>query len=150
MNSQRILIATDLSENCLKTMQRLKNSPILEDKEIHFLHIFETIYYNFDLSTIVYPNNDEKPGIEKNVLETLTVLKNKILPLGHQHQTYLKCFFELESKEAVVKYAKEIGPEMMVVATEGKKGIPGLFHSSFAQYMCKHAPCDLLVLRPLL
>lgn len=146
----KILVTTDLSADCLTTMRRLKGSPLLDDKEIHLLHVFETIYYNFDLSTIIYPRADEKPKIEENVMDTLIALKNHITPLGHKPQVVLKCLFELEAKETIVKYAKEIGAELLVVATQGKKGIPGLFHSSFAQYMCKHAPCDLMVLRPLL
>lgn len=128
----------------------MKDSPLLDNKEIHIVHVFETIYYNFDLSTIIYPRADDKPQIEENVMESLIALKNFITPIGHKPNTVLKCLFELEAKETIVKYIKDIGADHLVIATQGKKGIPGFFHSSFAQYMCKHAPCDLIVLRPLL
>lgn len=144
---KKLVVAVDISKDSFKKIEQIKEKMNLENYDVHLIHVFETVYYHFDLSAIVYPREDEIPEIENKINAELIHLKNKILPHPYKNHFVSKCFFDVDAKEKVVNYLKEVGAETLVVATRGKKGLEGVFDSSFAQYMCKHAPCSVLVLR---
>ncbi len=61
---------------------------------------------------------------------------------------HFEIFCDASPADKMVEYAKGIDVNMIVVATRNKRGIAGLFTSSFADRMLALSPCDILVLRP--
>ena len=58
-----------------------------------------------------------------------------------------KCMLVSFPKESLANYARDNQIDTMVIGTRGKHGISGLFSSSFAEYMIRHASCELRIIR---
>lgn len=146
---KKIVIAVDFNKDSLNTLHSLHKMPgILGNAEIHFVHVFEIIVYSFDLTSRAWPLPDEQAKIETEVVAKLTKLAEEIIPKSLTNKVVVKCLFDVSAKETFCEYTKKEHAGMAVVATRGKKGIPGLFDSSFAQYLCKYSPASVFVLRP--
>lgn len=146
---KRVAVAVDFDKGSLHTLHSLhKMLPILGDAEIHFVHVFEIVVYSFDLTSRVWPLPEEQKKIEIDVIARLTKLAEEILPKNNPHKVVVKCIFDIDPKVVFCDYVKDNHIGMAVVATRGKRGIPGLFDSSFAQYLCKYSPASIFVLRP--
>lgn len=61
---------------------------------------------------------------------------------------YFQVTKDFHPEEEVIEFLKNVNATLIVVATRGKHGFEGLFHSSFTDYMVKFAPCDVFVVRP--
>lgn len=145
----KVVIAVDFNKDTIHTLQSLhKMLPVLGNAEIHFVHVFEIIVYSFDLTSRVWPLPEEQSKVEADVLSRLAKLAEEIMPKGATNKLVYKCLFDMSAKERFCEYTKQEHAGMAVVATRGKKGIQGLFDSSFAQYLCKYSPASIFVLRP--
>jgi|1185.fasta_scaffold616892_1 universal stress protein A len=50
--------------------------------------------------------------------------------------------------ETIVEYAKQTRMDVIVVGTHGRGAIAHFFMGSVAEYVARHAPCPVLVVRP--
>lgn len=148
MQPKKIVIAVNLDQKDQKPLERLKNTPWFENTEVHFVYVLECAYYGVGLTAYYYPPTSEFPRIKKEVTQHLTKLSRKIFPHTGEQKIVVKCLFEQDAKESFCQYAKSVKADMVIVATRGKKGIKGFFDSSFARYLSKYSPADLLILRP--
>jgi nucleotide-binding universal stress UspA family protein len=148
MQPKKIVIAVNLDQKDQKPLDKLKNTPWMENAEVHFVYILECAYYGAGFTPYYYPPESEFPRIKKDVLQALNKLSRRIFPHTGQPKIVVKCLFEQDAKESFCKYAKSVKADMVIVATRGKKGIKGFFDSSFARYLSKYSPADLLILRP--
>ena len=145
----KVVVAVNFNKDTLETLHTLKKmNNILGEAEIHFVHVFEVMVYSFDLTSRIWPDEGEQAKIKHDVESRLCKLTEEILPKGHNHKIVIECFFDVNPKEKLCDYIKDIHASMAIVATRGKKGIQGFFDSSFAQYLCKFSPASVLVLRP--
>ena len=145
----KVVIAVDFNKDSLSTLHTLKKmNNFLGSAEVHFVHVFEVVVYSFDLTSRVWPTEDEQAKIEADVISRLNKLTEEVLPKDHGNKIVVKCLFDINPKEKICDYVKDTHASMVVVATRGKKGIQGFFDSSFAQYLCKFSPASIFVLRP--
>lgn len=143
---KNIVVCVDLNEDSLKTLEALKKKFDLSDAKVHFIHVFEIHINSIEFMPVVYPTPEQYPEIEKSVLSIITSLSGKMNLKAEQIEK--RCFFDYSKEERINKYLKEVKAEAVVLATRGKHGIEGFFASSLADFMCKYAPCDVLVMRP--
>ncbi len=148
MQPKKIVIAVNLDQKDQKPLDKLKNTPWLKNTEIHFVYVLECVYYGMGSTPFYYPPESEFPRLRKDVNQSLTKLSRKLFPHTGEQKIVIKCLFETDAKESFCKYAKSVKADMVIVATRGKKGIKGFFDSSFARYLSKYSPADLLILRP--
>ena len=140
------VICTTLEEESLNTLKKLKNDIELKNARIHIITIVEKQIYTVELAAYIYPVENQYPAIESSAL---TILNSLASDLGvNQDQVTCKCFFEYDREKKVKEYINEVNADLVVVATRGKHGVEGFFSSSFADFLCKFSPCDVLVMRP--
>jgi nucleotide-binding universal stress UspA family protein len=145
----RIAVAVTMDPEMLKSLKTLGQYDFIQGAEVHLVNVFETVNmsHSGNLPAGVYPSNDAFPVIEQGILEQLEKVKQSILP-AHSGKVVLKGIFGFDAKTKFTEYAANINADMVVVATRGKRGIEGLFDSSFAQYLSKYSPASVFILRP--
>jgi nucleotide-binding universal stress UspA family protein len=148
MNPKKVVIAVSLNKQDQKPLEKIKESAWLEGAEVHLVHIVETVAYGSEMSPFFFPQESEQPKIRKEVLKELEKLSRRLFPHTGKPKVVTKCLIDFDGKSTFCDYSKKVKADLLIVATRGKKGIKGFFDSSFARYLSKYAPADLLVLRP--
>jgi nucleotide-binding universal stress UspA family protein len=115
--------------------------------ELHLVHGFQTQVYTDAFYFTSYPSEDQYPEVEKSVEEVLTLVENGTLFSEQKPKVVKKCLISGSPKQDLAEYAQNQKINEMMIGTRGKHGIEGLFSSSFAEYMVRHAPCELIIYR---
>lgn len=143
--SSKVVIAVAMKDESIEQLKKLKGSPLLKNADIHLVHVFKSEVFVNELSPYFYPDPEQQKEIKQTVLKILEGLGDELVN-GGELSYYVD--FHNDPKEKMVEYIASEKPDCLVVATKGKKGLEGLFNSSFAEYMNRHSPCDLYILRP--
>ena len=140
------VLCTTLDSECINTLKRVKHELDFKHTMVHIVTVIKLNIYHIDLSPYIYPTEIQYANLENKAVEMMKELGNA-LGISEEKIIY-KCFFEYKEKEIIKTYLDEISADLVVLATRGKYGIPGLFSSSLADFLCKFSPCDVLVMRP--
>lgn len=149
MRIQRIVIALPLEDDLLSPFYEWgRNFDFSEVESIHFVHVVKKNITPLEFGLIETPDEgtyqDMIPALEKFMHQE----SKKILPQEFKGQVTLQLTKDFQPEEEMIDILKERKATLVVVATRGKHGFEGLFHSSFTDYMVKFAPCDVFVVRP--
>jgi nucleotide-binding universal stress UspA family protein len=146
LNMKNYVLCTTLDNECLNTLKKISHEVDLKNAIVHIVTVVKLNIYQIDLSPYIYPTEIQYANLEMKAIDIMKKLGDS-LNIDSSKIIY-KCFFEYKKKEIIKKYLEEVNADLVVVATRGKYGIPGLFSSSFADFLCKFSPCDILVMRP--
>lgn len=139
----KITIAMPLNEKIQYDLVKAMNGFNLLDSgsEIHFVHIYE--FDNYPYLSSRYPDDAQQNEITKHLTEKIQNLFNE-LPVNN-----IKVHIEYHenSKEGMIRYLTRHKIDTVLTFTREKHGILNFFHSSFTDYLIKHAPCNVFVLR---
>lgn len=149
MRPQRIVIALPLEEPLLTSLYQWgKNFDFSHVESVHFIHVVKKNITPLEFGLIETPDEgtfqDMAPALERFVQEEA----KKILPPNFPGKVSMQLTKDFDPQEEVIDILKDRMATLIVVATRGKHGLDGLFHSSFTDYMIKYAPCDVFVVRP--
>ncbi len=141
---KKIVLFLSLDEELMNQSKNITKHLNLDEAEIHLFHCHKVQVYMNELSVYSYPTSDQYPEMEK---ATNSVLEQFAKEAGFKNY---KCHtvFDSDPKDRAVKYLEDIKGGLAVVATKGASGFEGLFESSFASYLKKFSPADILILRP--
>lgn len=131
----------DVAQNAL--MEKLKSIPWIKEMDLEFVHIFKEETYPYVMPPTLYPAQEQKIEIKKSLIEIFDNL-SKDIPAKSKTS---RCLFHTNPKEGMLEYIKESDIDLVICQTRVKRGIRDYFHSSFTEYMIKHAPCDVLTVR---
>ncbi len=140
------VLCVQLDNECPAILNRLKGDIELRHSRIHLVSVVEIKVYSSEFATFTYPVESQYKEIEEAALRTLTNLQH-VLGLVDS-QVVKKCFFDFDPQTKIKHYLNEVDAQLVVTASRGKHGIEGLFSSSFSDFLIKHSPCDVLVMRP--
>lgn len=145
---KKVMLCIDLNDESFNLMKDKVSSLNLEKgDELHLVHGFQLQVYSDTFFVSSFPQKDQYEPIEQSVHEALKGLEDLINKNYDGVSVHKKCMFTTSPKNGLVKYAEENSIEEMVIGTRGKHGIEGLFSSSFAEFMIRHAPCELRIFR---
>lgn len=109
---------------------------------------------------IVLVRVDETYEPPPGVFVSATVLP-EVLSLGvgeylQQHEMRLRqagirassAVLEGRIADAIVRHAREVGADVIVMCTHGRTGLQRILLGSVAEYVAKHAPCPVMLVRP--
>lgn len=149
MRPQRIVIAIPLEESLLEPLYEWgRKFDFSHVESVHFLHVVKKNITPLEFGLVESPDDatykDMVPTIEKFLKDEA----KKILPSDMKAPVHFQVTKDFHPEEEVIDILKNVGASLIVVATRGKHGFDGLFHSSFTDYMVKFAPCDVFVVRP--
>jgi len=141
---KKIVLFSQLEEDSLNQLKKIKKHMNVADFEFHLVHCHKSQVYMNELSLYSYPTQEQFGDLRKATDNILTQFANELGLVEFQVHSFL----DDNPKMRCTTFLEDIDADLCVVATRGKKGIEGVFESSFANQMNKYAPCDVLVLRP--
>ena len=147
MKSKKIIVAVSMEPATQRPLQKLREFNFLPDCEIQLIHVAPLILSvsGTELSIQTSPSEEERPKLEKNILNKLSELEHLIFP---NHQNVIsKVLFDSNEKAAFNDYVAVEKADFVVIATRGKHGHLNFFDSSFAQHQLNHSPANVIILR---
>ena len=148
MKLRKIIIAMPTEEEFMPSISRWGQEFNWTKCEVHFVHVIRKNYEVSEMSIAEYPNSEMLKKAKEANLEFFKIKAREILPDKALDNAHFEIFSDASPADKMVEYAKEIDANMIVVASRKKRGLTGLFTSSFADRMLALSPCDILVLRP--
>ena len=145
MFPQKVVIAVDTAIPA-EVLMPIKKMDWLKDSEIQFVHVFKILNYGDGLSfNVAFPFQQDRAELSEAVIQKLKEYAELCLPYGYLGKVLCQCLFDENPKEKLVQYLHDQQIDLVIVATRERKG---LFESSFASYLNRHAPCSVLIIRP--
>jgi nucleotide-binding universal stress UspA family protein len=141
---KKIVLFSQLEESSLNQLTKIKKHMNVADFEFHLVYCHKIQVFMNELSLYSYPGEEEFVEMKKATDNILTQFANELGLVNFQVHTFL----DADPKQRCTTFLEDVDADLCVVATRGKKGLEGVFESSFANQMNKYAPCDVLVLRP--
>jgi nucleotide-binding universal stress UspA family protein len=143
MELKKILWATDLSENAAAALPYVSMLSRLHGSEVHLIYVLEAVghfgtwYGDYD------PSDAERlQALEKEKAETALddVCRTHLegCPLYVRHTAVG------EPADQILKYAKETKPDLLVLATRGRRGRFAM--GSVAERVVRHAPVPVMTI----
>ncbi len=117
----------------------------LDSKNLTFLHVFKEVRYPYIIPPYIYPTEKEREGIKEtveNLMRSMVEAK-----FGSASNCDFICLFGENPKEEAANFLKQKSFNSVICATKEKGNLEKIFISSFTEYMVKHSPSDVLVLR---
>ena len=116
----------------------MKNRKIIiamPTEEVHFVHVVTKNYEVSEMSIVEFPDSTTLDKLKESNLEYLKKKAREILPDRALENAHFEIFCGASPADKMVRYAKKIDANMIVVATRNKRGLAGLFTSSFTDRM---------------
>ena len=136
----RILVATDGSEKNKAAVEEALRIGRASGSPVHAVYVA-------DISTLESASGDVVIGdtwdlVQREAADTLARVRERAG--GVQLETGI-----LEGKPAaeIVRYAREKEIDLIVIGTQGKRGIERLLLGSVAENIIRNAPCKVLVVK---
>jgi nucleotide-binding universal stress UspA family protein len=145
---KKLLVCVNLKEESLNLIKKNLDNILSQNvSEIHFVHAFELQIYTDAFYFTTYPTKEQYQSVEESVKKVLSDLVAIFKAKAPKIVFHTNCLMTSTPKEEIVEYAKNQSIDEMIVGTRGLHGLQGLFSSSFAEHMVRHAPCTLKILR---
>jgi universal stress protein A len=130
-----VLVAFDFGETSRKALMYGQNLTRAFGGRLHVLHVADVIATT---ASQFYPDHPGDP--ELLAMKQL----RELLPRGSAE---LAVRVSRTPGGAIVKHAEAIGADVIIVGTHGREGVSRLLMGSVAEYVVRHAPCPVLVVR---
>ncbi len=141
---KNVFVCLPMDENAQNEIAaRLQRADWLKDSKVSFVHVFKEENYPYMVPPTIYPTEEQKVEIKKTIEEIFNNLLEKVPAKSKE----ALCLFHPNPKEGMVEYIKKKSPDTVISFTKEKHGLRDYFHSSFTEYLIKHAPCDVLTIR---
>jgi nucleotide-binding universal stress UspA family protein len=148
MPSKKIIIAMPSEDELLKSFFSWGKNFDWLNVEPHFVHVIRKDYMVNEVSIIELPDQKTVEEIKVILLQFMKNKAQEIVPAEVMERAKFEILLDSSPADRVAKYGLDIGAQTIVVGTRQKKGILGIFTSSFAERLLAVSACDLLVLRP--
>lgn len=149
MRPQRIVIALPLEESLLGPLHDWgKNFDFSHVETVTFVHIVKKNITPLEFGLIESPDDSTYQDMVPALNTFLHEEAKKIIPSEFKGKIFFEVTKDFHPEEELIDILKKVKATLIVVATRGKHGLDGFFHSSFTDYMIKFAPCDVFVVRP--
>ncbi len=149
MRSQRIVIALPLEDQLLNPLHEWgKNFDFSHVDSVLFVHVVKKNITPLEFGLVESPDDNTYEEMVPTISRFLKDEARRILPSDFSGSIDYQVTKDFSPEEEIIDLLKRENATLVVVATRGKHGFEGLFHSSFTDYMVKFAPCDVFVVRP--
>lgn len=146
MTPRRILAATDFSECSKDAIESAARLAECFSAELFLLHVFEPPFYTVEgMDARIHPEVDRwvRDLREKESKK----LEGEVEPMkrrGINVHPYLK---EGSPLDEIVNVAQEVGADLVVLGTHGRRGVDRFVMGSVAERVTRKAPCSVLIVR---
>lgn len=145
---KKIGICVDLTDpSVTKIKEKLKALSFVDVQKIYLIHAFQRQIYVDNFFFTQFPFKEQIKEVEKSVLGILTDIESVLNESSQRIELEKKCLLSDYPKKDIADYVEEQKIDQLIIATRKKDGIGGIFSSSFAEYMLRHASSELLIIR---
>jgi nucleotide-binding universal stress UspA family protein len=149
MRPQRIVIALPLEDTLLDPFHDWgKKFDFSHVENILFVHVVKKNITPLEFGLVESPDDMTYEEMVPTISKFLKDEARRIIPADFKGKIEFRVTKDFHPEEELIDILKATQATLVVVATRGKHGFEGLFHSSFTDYMVKFAPCDVFVVRP--
>jgi len=145
-NVKNIVIPTDFSKISYTAFHYAKEIGYMYKAKLHLIHILDEVPPVF--------GNGLNGNSKETISEEAEIIAREKLEQAKEElgqSTGLEISVELRKgvdHEEIIKYAKELNAELIVIATHGRSGVMQTLLGSVAQKVIKNAKCPVLVTTP--
>ena len=139
---QGVLVPVDFSKESLLAAKFAASMAEEYKTTLHVVHIVEPIHPSvrnyvpdfeaFQKQMMDRATEDLQSAVPQSIKDRIKVEEH--LEIGHPHHT-------------IVDKAKELGVDVIVIATHGRTGLGHVLLGSVAEKVIRHAPCPVFVVR---
>lgn len=148
MKATRILVATDFSVDADAALAYALALARTIPASVHVVHVVDNPLAAGIWSSEVYTSEIE--GLQINLVrDAARQLRRGLRAIDHHG---VKLTSEVRTGRpgpAIVQAARDGAHELLVVGSQGRTGLARLVMGSVAEHAVRHAPCPVLVVRPL-
>lgn len=137
-----ILCPLDFDDSSFVGLSHAKQLAAEMDATVHVLHVTTIIPTASEVVQSLEPQADlsTRRRLQKLVDEELA---------GIKHQIHVRLAFASHIPKTILATAREVGADLIVIATHGRRGVPRLLLGSVAEAVARNATCPVLTVRPL-
>lgn len=145
----RVLLAIESSDFSLAAIAALRRQFHPEDAEVHLLHVIDPMIYlplyegamqDFERIEALRDENREKA---KQLVEKAA---GTLREAGYRVTAAVE---EGEPRTTIIDYADRVKCDLILVGSHGRRGLPRLLLGSVSEYVARHAPCSVEIVREL-
>jgi nucleotide-binding universal stress UspA family protein len=138
-----VLVAFDFSDTSMSALTYGENLAHTFGGRLHVLHVADVIATS---AAQFYP---EGPGDPEVKATELAMNQLRAFLSSHDGPAATPAVrLSRSPADEIVKYAKEVHADIVVVGTHGRGGVSRLLMGSVAEHVVRNAPCPVLVVRP--
>lgn len=139
---KNIVVFMSMEEEANKTvMDKIAKYNLSSEATFHFVHVVELTVHAYILPVMMMPLEEEHPEMERKILEKMNNITS-----GVKNNKIVKCYFSEDPKYRALEYLKSVDADLAITLKQERKGLDGLFSSSFSEYLIKTTKSDVLVL----
>lgn len=145
----KVLIAID-EPNFAKAIAEFVNTHKWDvDTDFEVLSVIEPLKIGSVMAVLPGPVLDEM--LEKRKEETAQVVENFVRSISRTvpRTKIRKQIIEGFPTDEIMKEVTREKPEMLIVGSHGKHGIERIILGSVSMFLVSHAPCSVVVIRPM-
>src|SRR5688572_13351297 len=141
-NVRNVLVPVDFSENAEAAAQYAGELAQKFGAKLQLLHVIEPASFVNDLTNVPFTLSDKQ--LQATATTDLEALATRFIEPGVQASWMVK---RGKGYQEIVKAAKELKADLIVISTHGYTGLKHTIMGSTAERVVRHAPCPVLVLR---
>lgn len=145
----KVLVAMDCSECSLAAVRAVMGQFRPGHVEFYLLHVIDPMMYVPLSEGAVHDSKRVEALREVNFArahDLVTRGTRLLVDAGHPVQSAIT---EGEPRTTIVAYAKHIQADVIVVGSHGRRGLRRLLLGSVSEYVARHAPCTVQIIRRL-
>lgn len=152
-----ILVPTDFSKGSQTALEHATALAKLAQARIVVVHVIETIAYTMkeslhlvDTAAMVNSMTESPQLLDVYALVQRAVepaLDQIVRDLEKGHVSASRHILQGTAYDQIVAQAREIGADLIVMGTHGRRGVNHLFMGSVAERVVRMAPCPVLTVR---
>jgi universal stress protein A len=139
---RNLLVPVDFSGNAEAAARYASDLAQKFGAKLQLLHVVEPASFVNDLTNVPFTLSDKQ--LEATATTDLEALATRFIDPGVQTTWMVK---RGKGYLEIVKAAKELKVDMIVISTHGYTGLKHTIMGSTAERVVRHAPCPVLVLR---
>jgi universal stress protein A len=142
---RRILVATDFSDSAARALEWAQAAARAFGAEVTLLHVVDLASTWIPLSgPAVFP----APVPPETVTQVEQLASATLETTGHGAAEITRRIVRTgHAREVIPATAREIGADLIVVGSHGRRGMSHLFIGSVAEHIVRHAPVPVVVVR---
>ena len=143
-NINKILVPTDFSDFSLVGMEYAISLAVLYDADVYLLNVVDhdpvLAFHTVDLNSETVLRDREKKAMA--MLKDLIANKFRIM------QNIVPVVRRGDPPKEIVRYAREEGADLIVMATHGRIGLAHVFLGSVAEKVVRRSPVPVFTVKP--